>query len=518
MVNLRKSLWGKGYQPKLVQVPQTDYKELVRVGLDRFTESAAGFAKPVYFIVASVELGNTTTKCILTATNLREQKIYLLNKTVRLTKEMRSPLPGEEVFGETVWKKELTVNAVKEFIRDTLLQCLEEAKIDKDRDLHFVVRSTGVTAGFATPEEVGAMIHALAQGCLAAGISSSKMVAPLTKEHVPKELREYSLLDKVPFDGSVAGSLPPRTPGQVIANEMEAELSTAGLKMGARWIGFDFRNPVVAMDFGTTLKGRITDKSSPYAQTVGSIAGLGGAIPDALVQGAGLVDAENGSVLEARAEEAGGRRVSGGWEDWVEDALKHLRIMAIPPDSSRFGTVPVNPKAAREAAVFLIGCDIGVNGSNIPKLRRLGEKIRREQGLPALFRVIDALMARVASRIVELAMEAGLIGADVSIGLTGRAGITGEKPQAFLKLVDDLGLYPRGAVSDRVVFVEDALALGAGVMSRCMFSLGTPKKPLGGRRGEPCILAKRMKYLEKTAAWTPQHLKELKTSPAAREE
>lgn len=518
MVNIRKGLWGKGYQPKLVQVPQTDYEELVRVGLDRFTESATGYVKPAYFIVASVELGNTTTKCILTATNLREQKIYLLNKTVRLTKEMRKPLAGEEVFGKTVWKKELTVNAVKEFVRDTLLQCLKEAKIDRNRDLHFVVRSTGVTAGFASPEEVGAMIHALAQGCLAAGISSSKMVAPLTKEFVPKEVREYSLLDKVPFDGSVAGSLPPRTPGQVIANEMEAELSTAGLKMGARWIGFDFRNPVVTMDFGTTLKGRITDKSSPYAQTVGSVAGLGGAIPDALVQGAGLVDAENGSVLEAQAGEAGGKKVSGSWENLAEEALKHLRIMEIPPDSSRFGTVPVNPKAAREADVFLIGCDIGVNGSNIPKLRRLGEKTRREHGLPTLFRVIDTVMAKVATRIVELAMGKGLIDGDVSIGLTGRAGITGEKPRLFLKLVDDLGLYRRGNVSDRVVFVEDALALGAGVMSRCMFSLGTPRRPLGGRRGEPCILAKRIKYLEKTTAWTPQHLKDMKTAQGSEEE
>ncbi len=38
-----------------------------------------------YFIVASVEVGNTTTKSILTATNLDAGKTYIVNKTVGLT-------------------------------------------------------------------------------------------------------------------------------------------------------------------------------------------------------------------------------------------------------------------------------------------------------------------------------------------------------------------------------------------------------------------------------------------------
>ena len=36
----------------------------------------------IYYVVASVELGNTTTKCILTATNLTTCRTYLLDKTV----------------------------------------------------------------------------------------------------------------------------------------------------------------------------------------------------------------------------------------------------------------------------------------------------------------------------------------------------------------------------------------------------------------------------------------------------
>jgi hypothetical protein len=39
-----------------------------------------------YYIVASVELGNTTTKCILTATNLNTSRTYLLDKTVKMTR------------------------------------------------------------------------------------------------------------------------------------------------------------------------------------------------------------------------------------------------------------------------------------------------------------------------------------------------------------------------------------------------------------------------------------------------
>jgi hypothetical protein len=51
----------------------------------------------VYYIVASVELGNTTTKCILTATNLNTSRTYLLDKTVRMTRDIRQPKKGEKV-------------------------------------------------------------------------------------------------------------------------------------------------------------------------------------------------------------------------------------------------------------------------------------------------------------------------------------------------------------------------------------------------------------------------------------
>ena len=54
----------------------------------------------------------------------------------------------------------------------------------------------------------------------------------------------------------------------------------------------------MTLDFGTTLAGRITDNGYPYAKTVGSFAGLAGAISDSLVRHSGLVPERNGSVLD----------------------------------------------------------------------------------------------------------------------------------------------------------------------------------------------------------------------------
>ena len=73
-----------------------------------------------YYVVASVELGNTTTNCILTATNLTTSRTYLLDKTVKMTRDIRSPKKGEKVFGETVWEVELTKESVSEMVRDTI--------------------------------------------------------------------------------------------------------------------------------------------------------------------------------------------------------------------------------------------------------------------------------------------------------------------------------------------------------------------------------------------------------------
>ncbi|MHA2021792.1 MAG: methanogenesis marker 14 protein, partial [Candidatus Thorarchaeota archaeon] len=232
-----------------------------------------------FYTVASVELGNTTTKCIIVTTNLETAEIFEVEKEIRMTRGVRPPVKGEVVFGRTLTGVDLTRDSVTELVSDILRTALTRARLDIENDLHFVVRSTGVTAGFADPEEVGAIVKALAEGCLHAGVAPRKMAAAISPENLPPSLRDFTWLHKVYFDGAVASSLPPSN-AEIVANEMEGELVTAGLKGAAKSTDVDFRNPVMTLDFGTTLAGRITDNGHPYAKTIGSFAGLAGAIPD----------------------------------------------------------------------------------------------------------------------------------------------------------------------------------------------------------------------------------------------
>jgi len=94
-----------------------------------------------------------------------------------------------------------------------------------------------------------------------------------------------------------------------------------------------------------------------------------------------------------------------------------------------------------------------------------------------MFASLDLVSALMVERIVKLAIEHQLISGNTSIGLTGRAAITGCKPYLILKSIEKLGIFsePR----DHVVFVDDGLARGAAVMARCMNSMGVPKIPSG---------------------------------------
>ncbi|MEM4575948.1 MAG: methanogenesis marker 14 protein [Candidatus Nezhaarchaeales archaeon] len=442
------------------------------------------------FTVASIELGNTTTKCIITTTDLKTGKIYLVRRAVELTRNIRRPHPNERLLGYTLWGKMLSEMAVIEFIRDFLVSCVREAGLDRDKDLHFVVQSTGISASFGTPEEVGSVIRALAKGCLAAGISPSKMIAPLSKNSLPDDLKEYSKLDVVFFDGAIAGCLPPKSGGEIMANEMEAELSTAGIKVGAKWTDVDCRNPIISMDFGTTFKGRVTNDELPYAKTIGSICGLSGAICDALIQGTEVATSalEFSEYIKTKdvidAEKC---------EELAYEVHKYIDVRKVLPSAVRVGMIPINAKLACEQGVLLIGCDVGDNGSYLPKLRSLGHEFYSQYGGKTLLAILDYTSALIAKRVLETLIAHGLINDNYTIGITGRAGITGLKPYLILKYVDELGVF-NDDVNRRVVFVEDGLALGANVMARCLHSLGTPQNPLGGNRGMGCILSLRAKF------------------------
>ncbi|MBU2618021.1 MAG: methanogenesis marker 14 protein, partial [Euryarchaeota archaeon] len=176
-----------------------------RVEIAKSTFVDASFAlKDNVYVVASVELGNTTIKSILTATDLIEGKTYFLDKTVELTTSIRPPKEDEDVFGKTVRGQPLSREAISEAVKNILIRSMTRARISVN-ELNFVVRSTGVVAGFKTPEEVGEIIKALADGCLKVGIPPRKMAGAMRKVDLLESLQKYSFMDDITFDGAVAG-------------------------------------------------------------------------------------------------------------------------------------------------------------------------------------------------------------------------------------------------------------------------------------------------------------------------
>jgi len=454
-----------------------------------------------YFIVASIEVGNTTTKCILTATNMKDGRTRILNKTVKMTRDVRKPKPNERIFGSTLSGVSLTKESIAQLVRDTLIEAHEAVNLDITTDLDFAVRSTGVVAGFSSPHEVGEFIKALADGCLLAGIPPKKMVPAMSIDNIPVKFKNNTLIDKIVFTGAVGGVLPPvgSTGVEIVANEMEGELATAGIKEGAKWSGVDFRNPVFSMDFGTTLKGRITNDEIPYARTIANLCGYAGAIPDAVIKGTDLVDKRYGAALDLFRDNkermiwlTKGSKIQK-YADRINDLIK---IEIVPDNVDRYGSVPVDPAAARDIGVILIGCDVGINGSLMSGLTDIGSEIYTKQGLKTMFATLDLVSARMVERIVKLGIENKLVSEKTSIGLTGRAAITGCKPYLILKSIEKLGFYkePR----EQIVFVDDGLARGAAVMARCMNSMGVPKNPIGGIRGGRCVLKQRIESYERS--------------------
>jgi putative methanogenesis marker protein 14 len=448
-------------------------------------------------------MGNTTTKCILTGVNLETGMSYVINKTVSMSRDIRLPRPDEVIFGETLDGTKITRESVTELVRDTLLQCHKDAHLDVLKELDFVVRSTGVVAEMESPDQVGDFVIALANGCLIAGVPPRKMTPPMSKENQSEKLQPYSFADKVVFIGAVAGVIPPlgSTGVEMVANEMEGELAMAGIKEGAKWTPVDFRNPCVTIDFGTTLDGRITsdvsrDAPNPFAKTVGNFCGLAGAIPDAIVRGTGLVHERTGTALDVFGEHS----VTGGLfravnrkvvDEYVRRCHEHIDIRIVPPERDRFGRVPVNARIAKESGIAMIGCDCGINSSDLDKLVAIGSEIHKKYNLVTLNEVVDRVCANMALRLVDVAVEQKLVPRNSSIGFTGRAAISGRKPEYILDGIIERNLFDNPV--DHVVFVDDGLARGAALMGRCMNSLGKPKNPIGGVRGGPCIMSRRIK-------------------------
>ena len=460
------------------------------------------YEKP-YFIVASVEMGNTTTKCILTGVNLETGMSYVINKTVSMSRDVRSPRPGEEVFGRTLDGTELTRESVTDLVRETLIKCHKDVKLDIKKDLDFVVRSTGVVAAMDSPDQVGDFVIALANGCLDAGVPPKKMTPPMSKANQSSKLQPFSFADRVTFNGAVAGVVPPQgtTGVEMVANEMEGELAMAGIKEGAKWTPVDFRNPCISIDFGTTLDGRITshvepEATYPFAKTIGNFCGLAGAIPDAVVKGTGLVKERTGTALDIFGDKSSSssglitKKNSDIVESYVNRCHELISIEIVPEDRRRYGMVPVYAEIAMKSGVALIGADAGINGSTLDELGVIGKEIISRYSLPVLNEIIDRVCAKMALRMIDVACNNNLVFPESSIGFTGRAAISGKKPEYILEGIIERKLFLNPV--DHVVFVDDGLARGAALMGRCMNSLGKPGNPIGGIRGGKCIMSRRV--------------------------
>ncbi len=429
-----------------------------------------------YFTVLSVELGNTTIKSVIMTTNIKTNENFQVNKLVRLTRDIRDPYSDEKIFGHTIWNDPLSKESIKEAISSIILDSLKEVGLTVD-DIDFVVRSTGVVAISNLSKETGSIIKALSEGCLDAGIKPSKMMAPFSIDNIPKHIRKNSFFNTIEFDGSVVSVKPPTKTG-LIANQMESELVTAGIKLAGKNSVVDYRNPVISIDMGTTLAGQVVDNSKPYAKLLCNYVGLAGGIADVMLRKSNLIN-QNQSTIDLKSHQCNDQLNIELLSNNTLKLHEYVDIMQVPSDCDEFGSVAVSSKLVNEEDVKIIGSRI--NDSD--KLADTFKDIINNKSIDEVFLQIDDFYAYLIKRIINTTQDLNLITSDMSLGITGRAGITGHKPEFINR-------YLKDDISD-IIFMKDGLALGALMMARCMNSLGSPTNPIGGSKGGMCIMQQR---------------------------
>lgn len=434
--------------------------------------------KDQFFTVLSVELGNTTIKSIIVTTNIKTNQSYQINKVVNLTRDIRLPEDSEEVFGYTIWNKELSKEAIEESISETILDSLTQVGMTVE-DLDFVVRSTGVAAISNLSDEIGLIIKALSDACLKIGIKPSQMTAPFSITNIPEHIRKFSFFNNIQFDGSVVGVAPPKTTG-ILSNEMEGELVTAGIKLASKSSSIDYRNPVISIDMGTTLAGQVIDNTKPYANLLCNYVGLAGGISDILLRGSGIIE-ENYSTIDVNNSLKGDEVNYYELSEVTKKLHNYIDIMEVPSDIENFGLVNVYSKNKKDIDIKIIGCRINDEEKLISTFTNYVDTSNTENVMIQ----IDDFYAYYIKRLVDETRHLGLLQEDMTLGITGRAGTTGLKPQLINNyLKEDF---------DEIIFAQDGLALGALMMARCMNSLGSPTNPIGGSKKGYCIMQQRIK-------------------------
>ncbi|RAP53085.1 MAG: hypothetical protein BZ138_01775 [Methanosphaera sp. rholeuAM270] len=432
--------------------------------------------KDQFYTVLSVELGNTTIKSIIVSTNIKTNRSYQINKAVYLTRNIRLPKDNERVFGHTIWDKQLSKEAIEETITRIILDSLGQVNLTVD-DLDFVVRSTGVIAISNLSGEMGLIIKALSDACLNAGIKPSQMTAPFVLDNIPEHIRNYSFFNTIKFDGSVVSVSPPDTTG-VLSNEMEGDLVTAGIKLASKESSVDYRNPVVSIDMGTTLAGQVTDNSKPYANVVCNFVGLAGGISDVILRGCEIIETKQSTIDVENNEDATEYNHKQLHDNTIR-LHEFIDIMEVPVKTKEFGLVCVSASDKINTKVKIIGAKINDEKELVENFKELVNTANINE----VMLQIDYIYSYYIKRLIDETEKLGLITKDMTIGITGRAGTTGNKPELINK-------YLHGEYD--IIFVEDGLSLGALMMARCMNSLGTPINPIGGSRNGYCIMQQRI--------------------------
>lgn len=108
--------------------------------------SVPEYTEKTYHIVLSSDVGNTTTDCIITGTNLETGITYLINRNVRLMNTIARAQPGEEIFRQTLDGIRLSKNEVETLVRKIIRNTLEGCNLDLHSELDFAVHSTGIIA------------------------------------------------------------------------------------------------------------------------------------------------------------------------------------------------------------------------------------------------------------------------------------------------------------------------------------------------------------------------------------
>lgn len=435
-----------------------------------------------FYTVLSVELGNTTIKSVIIATNIKTNKSYQLNKQVVLTRDIPLPEKSQEVFGHTIWGKPLSKKVIEDAVTNIISTSLNDVGLSV-KDLDFVVRSTGVVAISALSEKMSIIIKALSDGCLNAGIKPSQMTAPFSINNIPSHIRKFSFFNSIQFDGSIVSVLSPKTTG-LVSNEMESQLVTAGIKLASKSSTIDYRNPVISIDMGTTLAGQVTDNSKPYSNLLCNYVGLAGGISDIILRGCNIIE-DNKSTIDLKNTQ---NNTQFNEDLLHENTLKlheFIDIMKVPSNLDEFGQVRIDLTIINNTNIEVIGSRI----NNSTKLIHTFKKISNDYSSSEILLQIDDMYAYLIKRLIDVTDNLNLISPETTLGITGRAGITGYKPYFIEKYLKDK--------FDDIIFTQDGLALGALMMARCMNSLGSPINPIGGCRGSMCIMQQRRQLTRK---------------------